>query len=122
MRGFDFEGGAAEPTAQLLPAAEARATYDEIVSRVKDPALLEFAGHNTVRSSVFPVPAHGTQHVRLIYEHVLEADGDRVDYVLPTRELTVTGSGVVWPAAGDTLSRIAAASDHRLVYVDVPPR
>lgn len=48
--------------------------------------------------------------------------GMRVDYVLPTRELTVTGSGVVWPAAGDRLSRIAAASDHRLVYVDVRPR
>ena len=91
VRGFDFEGGAAEPTAQLLPAAEARATYDEIVSRVKDPALLEFAGHNTVRSSVFPVPAHGTQQVRLIYEHVLEADGDRVDYVLPRSESLEAG-------------------------------
>jgi Ca-activated chloride channel family protein len=39
-----------------------------------------------VRSSVFPVPARGTQRVRLVYEHILKADGNRVDYVLPRSE------------------------------------
>ena len=54
--GFDFEGSAAEPTARLLPRDEARRTYDDIVRRIKDPALLEFAGFNLIRSSVFPGP------------------------------------------------------------------
>ena len=81
-----FAGSAKEPTAKLLPKAEAQAIYRSIVSKLKDPALLEFAGYNLVRSSVFPVPARGTQRVRLVYEHILPADGNRVDYVLPRSE------------------------------------
>jgi Ca-activated chloride channel family protein len=83
---FAFEGSASEPTAKLMPADEARRLYDAIVARVRDPALLEFAGYNLIRSSVFPVEAHGTQRVRLAYEHLPEPFGDRVDYVLPRSE------------------------------------
>lgn len=86
VRGFAFDGAASQPTAQLLPAPEARRTYEAIVAQIKDPALLEFVGCNLVRSSVFPVEAGGAQRVRLTYEHLLSADGDRVDYVLPRSE------------------------------------
>jgi Ca-activated chloride channel family protein len=86
LRGFDFVGTSKEPTAKLLPKAEAAAIYRSIVSKLRDPALLEFAGYNIVRSSVFPVPARGTQRVRLVYEHILKADGNRIDYVLPRSE------------------------------------
>ncbi|MCO6454040.1 MAG: VWA domain-containing protein [Pirellulaceae bacterium] len=83
VRGFSFQGAASEPTARLLTHAEARQTFDSIVARMKDPALLEFAGMNLIRSSVFPVEPGSDQKVRLTYEHLLKADGDRVDYVLP---------------------------------------
>lgn len=86
VRSFDFGGAGREPSARLLPRDEAKATYHAIVSRLRDPALLEFAGYNLVRSSVFPVPAHGTQTVKLVYENVLAAEGNRVDYVLPRSE------------------------------------
>jgi Ca-activated chloride channel family protein len=86
LRGFVFAGLAKEPTAKLLPKAEALSIYRSIVSKLRDPALLEFAGYNLVRSSVFPITARGEQRVRLIYEHVLKADGNRVDYVLPRSE------------------------------------
>ncbi len=44
----------------------------------------------------------------------------RVDYVLPSAELTVAGAGVFWPAEGGPQAEAAlAASDHRLVWVDV---
>ncbi len=44
----------------------------------------------------------------------------RVDYVLPAKGLRVTGSGVIWPAPGDPLAAaVEAASDHRLVWVDI---
>ena len=86
VRGITFQGGGAEPTAQLLPREEARRIYDSIVNQVKDPALLEFIGYNLIRSSVFPIEAGGKQKVRLTYEHLLEADGDRIDYVLPRSE------------------------------------
>ncbi|MBL7223589.1 MAG: hypothetical protein ISS72_07040, partial [Candidatus Brocadiae bacterium] len=86
VRGFTFQGAAKEAVAQVLPKAEARKTYDAIVAKVRDPALLEFIGYNLVRSSVFPVPARGTQRVRLTYEHLLSADGSRIDYTLPRSE------------------------------------
>lgn len=86
LRGFVFAGSSAEPTAKLLPKAEAQTIYRSIVSKLRDPALLEFAGFNLVRSSVFPVAAGGAQRVRLIYEHILTADGNRIDYVLPRSE------------------------------------
>lgn len=83
---FAFDGETAEPTARLLPRDEARRTYDDIVRRLKDPALLEFAGYNLIRSSVFPIPAGGQQHLRISYDHILKVDGDRVDYILPRSE------------------------------------
>ncbi len=48
----------------------------------------------------------------------------RVDYVLPSKGLKVTGGGVFWPKESDPLSRLVkmspvASSDHRLVYIDV---
>lgn len=45
--------------------------------------------------------------------------GMRVDYVIPTGDLVVTGSGVFWPDEGDPLARLNDASDHHLVWVDV---
>ena len=86
VRGFTFQGHGVEPSARLLPRDEGRQTYDHIVAQARDPALLEFAGFNLVRSSVFPVEPGGTQKVRLNYEHLLTATGDRVDYVLPRSE------------------------------------
>jgi hypothetical protein len=48
----------------------------------------------------------------------------RADYVLPSKDLKVVGSGVFWPVEADPLSRLVkmnpvASSDHRLVYLDV---
>jgi Ca-activated chloride channel family protein len=83
VHGLDFEGDAAEPTARILPKEEARRIYNQIVAKVRDPALLEFVGYNLLRTSVFPVPANGTQRLRVTYEHLLKRDGPRVDYHLP---------------------------------------
>jgi len=51
-----------------------------------------------------------------------EADGPgnlRVDYVLPASGLRVTGAGVLWPVDGPLAATVAAASRHRLVWVDI---
>ncbi len=52
----------------------------------------------------------------------------RVDYVLPSRDLTIQKSAVFWPSASDPLARLVwgdplPSSDHRLVHVDLawPP-
>jgi hypothetical protein len=44
----------------------------------------------------------------------------RVSYILPDRRLEVTGAGILWPAPDDAFAATAAAaSRHRLVWVDV---
>jgi len=83
---FMFEGNSAEPTAKVLRRDEARRLYDQIVSQVRDPALLEFAGYSLIRSSVFPIEPGGSQRIRLTYESVLGGDGNRIDYILPRSE------------------------------------
>lgn len=44
----------------------------------------------------------------------------RVDYIWPAKALRATGSGVIWPAPDDPLAAaVEAASNHRLVWVDI---
>jgi Ca-activated chloride channel family protein len=102
LKSFSMEGGGHKITAELLPCDEARRIYDSIVARLRDPALLEFAGLAAVKSSVFPVPAHGTVRLRMVYEELLEAEGDQIDYVLPRSESL--DSAVPWSIRVDWLS------------------
>ncbi|MBI9018728.1 MAG: VWA domain-containing protein [Phycisphaerae bacterium] len=86
IRGFSFEGPGGEITAKILPADKAKVIYNSIVSKMKDPALLEFAGYNLIKSSVFPIEPNKTQKVKIIYESLLESRTGRVDYILPRSE------------------------------------
>lgn len=86
IRGFAYDGPGGEITAKILPKEEARKIYERLVNKIRDPALVEFIGYNLIRSSIFPIEAHRKQKVRLTYEHLLEVDGNRIDYVLPRTE------------------------------------
>lgn len=99
IRSFQYDGTGPEPTAKILPKEDARRLYDSIVSKQKDPGLLEFAGLNVIKSSVFPIPANTTQSVRIVYEQVLSADAGRLDYVLPRSE-SLGASGATWTMKG----------------------
>lgn len=43
----------------------------------------------------------------------------RIDYVLPCKELSVSASGIFWPAAEKEEFKLIDCSDHRLVWIDV---
>jgi len=48
----------------------------------------------------------------------------RVDYALPTRDITIKDAGVFWPASNDPLHALlgsgkSLSSDHRLVWLDI---
>lgn len=104
---FDFEGAGSKPSARILPKDEARATYDAIVAQLRDPALLEFAGATLVRSSVFPVPSHGRQTVRVKYEELLATERGRWDYEL-VRSASLAGN-VPWEVSIDVSASSAIA-------------
>jgi len=86
IRGFAYDGPNGEITAKVLEKEEAKRIYRQLVAKIIDPALVEFIGYNLIRSSVFPVEARGKQKIRLTYEHLLETDSNRIDYILPRSE------------------------------------
>jgi len=103
VRSLTYDGVGPEPTAKVLPKDEARAIYDSIVRSMRDPALVEFAGYNLIRTSAFPIPAGKSQKLSLTYEQVLPMDGDRVDYALPRSE-ALAGGGI-WTITADIKSK-----------------
>ena len=62
-------------TGDLLDGDAARRTYEEIVRRTLDPALLEFVDDGLLRLSVFPIPAGESRKVEIEYRQILPNDG-----------------------------------------------
>jgi len=70
---------------KILAAEEARQQYEEIVRRMVDPGLLEYADYKTVRARIFPIPPHGTKTVELEYTQLLKAEDGLVKYKYPLK-------------------------------------
>lgn len=70
---------------KILEANAARQQYEEIVRRMVDPGLLEFADYKTVRARIFPIPAHGTKKVELEYTQLLKAENGLLKYRYPLK-------------------------------------
>ena len=70
-------------TGRILDSVEARRIYEDIVRRMRDPGLLEYAGRGLFQARVYPIPAHGEKRVRISYAQVLKAEKGLVKYVYP---------------------------------------
>ena len=68
---------------EVLEKEEARRTYDDIVGRRIDPALIEQVTLNQFRLSIFPFPAKGSRRVEFEYMQLLESHSGRLDYSFP---------------------------------------
>lgn len=73
---FSLYLGEEEIRGELMDAAEARAIYEEIVRRRRDPALIELAGHGLLRARIFPLDPGETHRVTLRFTQLLETAGD----------------------------------------------
>ncbi len=71
-----MEGGMAE-------REHARKTFESIVRKQKDPALLEWIDGSTFRMRVFPLEPRQEKRIVLSYTQRLERLGDRVEYRFP---------------------------------------
>jgi Ca-activated chloride channel homolog len=70
-------------TAELLDAEKAKKIYEEIVLRMKDPALLEYAGRNAFKVRIYPIEPHSTKKVGIEYGQILRSDSNTFNYVYP---------------------------------------
>lgn len=69
--------------AELLSADKARALYEEIVRKQRDPALLEYVGRDAFKVRIFPIEANGRKHVKIAYTQVLKTDAGLTEYAYP---------------------------------------
>lgn len=70
---------------KILEAEAARQQYEEIVRRMVDPGLLEYADYKTVRARIFPIPPRGTKTVELEYTQLLKAENGMLKYSFPLK-------------------------------------
>lgn len=68
---------------EILDKDRARRIYEEIVRKLKDPALLEYIGRRMFRARVYPIPANGEKRITLSYTEVLHAEGNLIRYIYP---------------------------------------
>ena len=80
---FTMEIGGKMVEAELLPAAKARQIYEEIVRKLKDPALLEYADRDVFKVRIFPIEPKSKKRIKLSYTQVLKSDGGLVNYTYP---------------------------------------
>ena len=69
--------------AELLEADAARREYESIVSRMRDPALLEYVDRQLLKARVYPIRPHQDAKVELYYTHPVTADFGTTDFVYP---------------------------------------
>src|ERR1700733_506562 len=80
---FSMEIGGRQMEAELLAADKARSIYEDVVRKMRDPALLEYAGRDAFKVRVFPIEPNSPKRIKLSYSQVLPSDSGLVSYVYP---------------------------------------
>jgi Ca-activated chloride channel family protein len=105
---FSLFQGEEELKGETMDVTKARAIYEEIVRRRRDPALIELAGNGLLRARVFPFGPNETRNVRLRYTQVLDRAGDALRFRYVSGR--ARASSAVTPAGAATASAPADAA------------
>ncbi len=96
---FSLFQGDQELRGETMDAKTARAIYEEIVRRKKDPALIELVGHGLVRARVFPINPGETRKITMRYTQLMHRAGDALQFQY---------------AAGGATTHAPASPDHNI--------
>lgn len=80
---FSMEIGGKMVDAELLDADKARQIYEDIVRKMRDPALLEYAGRDVFKVRIFPIEPLARKQVKITYTELLRSDSGTVTYTYP---------------------------------------
>ena len=72
-----------ETPAELLDAKKARSIYEDIVRRMRDPALLEYSDTGVFKVRIFPIEPNSSKRVKISYSQVLPKDDHTIEYIYP---------------------------------------
>ncbi|MCC4591794.1 DUF2135 domain-containing protein [Xanthomonas campestris pv. cannae] len=116
LSGFALDIDGQMRDAVPVPKARGRQVFEAVERRGVDPGLLEQTAGNQFRLRVYPLPAHGSRHVRLFYRESLQRTTAGWQWRLPlayaasARSLQVALSTQAAPA-----ERAVVASGMRLL-------
>ncbi|MEN8221957.1 MAG: VIT domain-containing protein [Acidobacteriota bacterium] len=83
IKNFSMYINGKETRAELLDAGKARKIYEDIVRRMKDPALLEYSGRTVFKARIYPIEPNSEKRVKISYTEVLERDNSTTEYIYP---------------------------------------
>ena len=80
---FTMEINGKPMEAELLAGDKARGIYEDIVRKLRDPALLEYAGRDLFKVRIFPIEPNSRKRITLSYSQLLKSDGGLVNFIFP---------------------------------------
>jgi len=90
ISGFGMWIGDELVEADIVEKQRARAIYEDILRRRKDPGLLEWSGGNLFKARVFPIFGHSEKRIRIRYTQVLPLEGSKLRYRYALRSEMLT--------------------------------
>ncbi len=108
---------------ETMDAQHARGIYEEIVRKLRDPALVEWMGSGLLRTRIFPIQPGERKKVVVSYEAVVPREGDalRVEYQRGSQTVGPWGRGMVGQSDSRTVGpnselRIREPDSFELAY------
>ena len=83
--GLTLSIGGKQVAGEVLEAGKAKGIYQDIVRRMRDPALLEYVNDGLLRASIFPIEAHSQVEIGIRFVAPLEPVGDLFSLRLPLK-------------------------------------
>src|SRR5438034_8556881 len=83
IKKFTMEIDGKPVEAELMSADKARGIYEDIVRKLRDPALLEYASQDVFKVRIFPIEPRAKKRVSLSYTQLLKSDSGLIGYAYP---------------------------------------
>src|SRR6266699_4490015 len=83
IKKFTMEIDGKPVEAELMSADKARGIYEDIVRKLRDPALLEYASQDVFKVRIFPIEPRAKKRVSLSYNQLLKSDSGLIGYSYP---------------------------------------
>lgn len=83
IKNFSMYINGKDTKAELLGAKKARRIYEDIVRKMRDPALLEYSGKRLFKVRIFPIEPMSEKRIKISYSEILKKEGKTVEYIYP---------------------------------------
>ncbi|MFQ5702427.1 MAG: VIT domain-containing protein [Gemmatimonadales bacterium] len=120
---FSLFQGDRELRGETMDAQQARAIYQEIVRKKKDPALIELVGHGLIRARVFPINPGERRKITLRYTQLLERAGSALQFQYAAGGTNGHGHATVegnrpWPSPQNIPVSFRLVADSGAIFAD----